>query len=539
VPADATLLDSQAAFAESLLTGESHPVPKQAGDAVYAGTLCADRGTRLRVLRTGAATRLAELARLVDRAQRHRPRAARLADRVASRFVVALLVASTLVFVAWRIVDPSRALEVTLALLVVSCPCALSLAVPAVLAAAHGRLSGLGILVARADALETLARVTDVVFDKTGTLTDGHLVLASVATMPAAAAHADLADTRGGGDTGGARCDAFATGIAAALAAGSRHPVAQAFADAPRAVTATDVAEFAGRGLEGTVGGHRYRLGQASFAGGAPVAGAARAAEDDAKVCLASWQHGTWTTIARFGLAERLRPDAAAALAALRDAGLTVHLCSGDAAGAVASVSRALGIEHGASRRTPADKLAYLRAPAASGPRRGDDRRRAQRCAGAGRRRRLRGDARRRRPRAAGRGHRAAAPGAGLRRLGRAGRAPRAARDAAERRVGDRLQRGRPAARSRRPGHAMDRRARDGHFFPHRHPQRAAPRAGNAPLNILLLLIPLSLMLLVAAIGAFAWAVRHGQFEDLDTPALDILAQDPSHPSTQAPRDDT
>src|SRR5690606_31721389 len=191
-----------------------------------------ERPTRLRVTATGSTTRLSQLARLVDEAQSRRPAIAVAANRIAHRFVSGLLVATVLVYVGWRIYDPSRAFEVTLALLVISCPCALSLAVPTALAAANGALARLGVLAVREDALDRLASATDIVLDKTGTLSDGRPVLAGV-------------EVRQGLD------EPQALRIAAALERDSGHPLAAAFshvADAPRA---NGVRAVPGQGIEG------------------------------------------------------------------------------------------------------------------------------------------------------------------------------------------------------------------------------------------------------------------------------------------------
>src|SRR5690606_846366 len=153
VPADWRLLEP-ARLEEALLRGESTPVDREAGDIAYAGTVCRERPTRLQVVATGAGTRLAELSHLVEQAQSQRPALAQTAGRIAHHFVAGLLVATVLVYLGWRIHDPSRAFEVTLALLVISCPCALSLAVPSALTSAHGALARLGVLAVRGNAME-------------------------------------------------------------------------------------------------------------------------------------------------------------------------------------------------------------------------------------------------------------------------------------------------------------------------------------------------------------------------------------------------
>lgn len=329
VPADGVLLDQDADFEEALLTGESRPVRRHAGETVYAGTTCRERPARLRATATGHATRLSQLADLVDRAQSHRPPLARMADRLGRHFVASLLVLAVCVYVGWRIYQPERAFEVTLALLVISCPCALSLSVPAVLAAAHGALARCGVLATRPEALDTLARATDMVFDKTGTLSDGRPARVAVDVF-----NGLDADT--------------ATRIAAALEKDSGHPIAAAFADVAVRATAQGVVAHPGSGVEGEVDGRRWRLGRADWAAGR---------EDDGGLWLGDGTHGA----ARFILSERPREDAAVALDALRTQGLQLHLASGDNEGAVQRLAHALDIAAPLARQSPEDKLARVR----------------------------------------------------------------------------------------------------------------------------------------------------------------------------------
>jgi len=336
VPADGVLLDDEAWFEEALLTGESAPVRKVAGDEVFAGTVCRERPARLRVTCTGTATRLSQLTRLVEQAQAHRPALARTADRIAGRFVLFLLPVAALVFAGWWQYDSSRALEVTLALLVISCPCALSLAVPAALAAAHGALARIGLLAVRSDALDTLGRATDIVFDKTGTLSDGRPVLVATEGFDMEAAQA--------------------LRIAAALERDSGHPLATAFAahDGGSAMQATAVQAVPGRGVQGEVDGRHWRLGRADFAAGAV---------DDGALWLGDGSRAS----ARFTLEERVRPDAADALAALRAQGLHLHLASGDGEAAVRRLADSLPLDDIHARQSPEDKLERVRALQAQG----------------------------------------------------------------------------------------------------------------------------------------------------------------------------
>ena len=336
VPADGVLLDTQAMFEEALLTGESRPVSKAVGAPVYAGTICREHPARLRVTEVGSATRLSQLARLVDQAQAHRPPIAQVADRIGSRFVAGLLLCAVAVYVFWHFHQPERAFEVTLALLVISCPCALSLSVPAALAAAHGALARLGVLATRPDALETLSEATDIVFDKTGTLSDAQPGLGSVEVFGDLQARDALA-------------------IAAALERDSGHPIAAAFAVAARAdQQAQQVETVTGRGVQGRLAGVHWYLGRADFAAGR---------EDDGFLWLGDGQRG----VARFSLHESPREDADSALRELQAQGLQVHLASGDGAEAVQRLADSLGITQAHARQTPEDKLALVRGLQAQG----------------------------------------------------------------------------------------------------------------------------------------------------------------------------
>ena len=335
VPADGILLDASARFEEALLTGESHPVLHAPGDTIYAGTVCREAPARIRVEQVGAGTRLAELESLVERAQSHRPRAAQLADAVSSRFVAGILVTTVLVYIGWRIHDPSRALEVAIALLVISCPCALSLAVPTALSVAHGALAKLGVLATDPDAMGTLAAASDVVFDKTGTLGSGRPALAKVEAF----GEFDVEDV---------------LAIAAALERDSLHPIARAFDGHDAGLAVEAVAEHPGQGITGTVEGREWRMGRAEFAAGRI---------DDGALWLGDGSEAA----ARFLLEEPPRADATDAVAALRELGLRVQLSSGDAAAPVTAFADRLGIEHAASRQSPEDKLRGVRTLQAEG----------------------------------------------------------------------------------------------------------------------------------------------------------------------------
>lgn len=335
VPVDGCLLDAHASFEEALLTGEARPVSRMQGATIYAGTTCRETPARIRAMQVGSATRLSQLARMVDQAQAQRPPLARVADRIGQVFVSLLIALTAVVYVLWRVHDPARAFEVALSLLVVSCPCALSLAVPAALAASQGALARMGVLSVRTGSLENLARATDVVFDKTGTLTR---VLRAV----------DEVRTFNGFDA------TLALHIAAALERDSRHPVAEAFADAPSPLLVSDMHEVTGRGVAGCIGGESWRLGRASFASGR---------DDDGLLWLGDGKRA----VACFTLQESLRPHASEAVAALRGLGLRIHLASGDAPGAVRRLALQLSLGEAHSRQSSEDKLALVRALQAKG----------------------------------------------------------------------------------------------------------------------------------------------------------------------------
>ncbi|MBS0394873.1 MAG: heavy metal translocating P-type ATPase, partial [Proteobacteria bacterium] len=246
-PADGVVAAGATEADEALLTGESAPVPKPAGARVIAGSLNCAAPVEVELTAVGQSTVLAGIVRLLERAQTERPRIARLADRAAAWFVTRVLLGAALVAALWLVFDPTRAFEATLAVLVVTCPCALSLATPTAITAATASLARAGLLVTRPDALEELAHADTVVFDKTGTLTLGRPRIERVEPLGLPPAEA--------------------LALAAALERGCAHPLAQAFEAIP-AAPATEVAVYPGRGVEGRVGDGRYRIGTADFVAG-------------------------------------------------------------------------------------------------------------------------------------------------------------------------------------------------------------------------------------------------------------------------------
>ena len=354
IAVDAELLDEHTSIDQSLLTGESRPVPVQRGQPVPGGAINTGHPVLLRALRAAGDSTVSTIERLAERAAANRPRLVTITDRVARIFVMALLVLSAAVWLAWLQIDPARAGQIAIAVLVVSCPCALSLATPAALAAASGAALRSGMLVASGDMLLRASETTDVVFDKTGTLTLGQPKLVDLAPLP-------LAISRWpGADTASRRLLA----IAAALETGQPHPVAEAIrrAAADEALPlASEARTLPGLGVQATIDGRRWRLGSAAFTGAHPEAGAGQ----DTVVWLAD-ESGP---LARMQFRDELREGAAEVVARLASRGLRPHLLSGDHPATVAAVADALGIAERTGDADPAAKLAYVRRLQAEGRR--------------------------------------------------------------------------------------------------------------------------------------------------------------------------
>lgn len=346
--ADGTILSGQTTVDEALLTGESRPVARDRGETVIAGSHNLSQPVELRVSHVGEGTRYAQVVALMEQAAVSKPRIAQLADRLATPFLLFVLLAAGVACAWWWPQDPEHALMVAVAILVVTCPCALSLATPAAMLASAGALARRGVLVRRLQAIEALAAVDTVVFDKTGTLTRDAFVLQRVVLRE-----------------GVARGDALV--LAAALARHSLHPVSRAVAAAAGEAVlpeATRVHETVGQGVAGDVAWgegppRRLRLGSHAFCA-VPATAAA------GPVSHLSDEQG-W--LASFDFLEDIRADARASVAALHEQGLQVQLVSGDDARTAAQVGGQLGVDVALGGCSPADKLDHLRALQAQGAR--------------------------------------------------------------------------------------------------------------------------------------------------------------------------
>jgi len=339
VPADGVIISGSSALDESMLTGEYLPVTRSAGDRVSAGTVNSESPLQVRVEKAGSYTRLSAIMRILDQAQQEKPRTAILADQVARYFVAAVLVAATATLALWLMLDPARAFAVTLSVLVVTCPCALSLATPTALTAATSALRERGFLPTRGTTLEGLGTIDTLVFDKTGTLTQGRLSLQHIAPM-------------------GGLSDSQCLRIAAGLERHSEHPVAHAFANR-EAATLTDVQNHPGQGISGHMDDRPYAIGSVAFL---------RARFDlpelpeqplnsSLNIYLAT--RGEW--LARLALDDQLRTDARPTLERLQKQGYRLIMLSGDQSPHVARVAEQLPLESYRSGQSPEDKLAAIK----------------------------------------------------------------------------------------------------------------------------------------------------------------------------------
>ncbi len=348
IPTDGSIVAGNSSVDVSLLTGESMPVSVQPGDVVYAGTTNTGATIRVRVTEAGEASRLGRLLVELEAAMGRRAPVVQTADRLAGWFVAAVLVLAAVTYVGWHRIDPTVALDNAIALLIVTCPCALALATPLTMSVAVGRAAKAGILIRSADALEILARPATMLLDKTGTLTEGRLTLMAW------------------------RGDEGLKPAILALEAHSNHPVARAFESAwpPEVLpTTTDTRQTLGGGVTGSIGG-------VDFVVGAPRFVLARATDPD-RLAESIPGHLTPVLVAAAGIVrgaagfgDPIRPDTAAAVTSLRRLGWRIGILSGDAPGVVAAAAESLGVEAADARggATPETKVAEVERQLVKGP---------------------------------------------------------------------------------------------------------------------------------------------------------------------------
>jgi Cu2+-exporting ATPase len=348
-PADGVILHGQTLADEALLTGESRPQARGVGDSVVAGSHNLSGIVIVRVVQVGEGTQFSQIVSLMENASLQKPRLAQLADRIAKPFLIGVLVLAALSAVYWWPTNPGHALMVAVAVLVVTCPCALSLATPAAMLAAAGNLARHGVLVRHLQALESLAEIDTVIFDKTGTLTQDGQRITQVMTAE------------------GVSPD-FALGLAAALAKHSLHPLSRALVKAQeasgpgRAPEAQDVNEIIGLGLEGQLNG-LLRLGSAKFC--APKTKGIPEQTRDCQVHLCT--ENEW--LASWQLSEDVRADAVQTVQALKTLNVAVWLLSGDRPESALHVAQEVGISQAFGACTPQDKLSRMQVAQSQGAR--------------------------------------------------------------------------------------------------------------------------------------------------------------------------
>ena len=343
LPCDGTVLEGCSGVVETLITGEPDAVAKQPGDQVIAGTLNTDSPLHIEVSAVGRQTKLSAIESLVEQAQQEKPSQVALADRLAGYFVGFVLVVAASVATAWWYVDSSKALWVTLSVLVVTCPCALSLASPTALTVAVAWLRQQGLLVTKGHVMEGLNQIDRVIFDKTGTLTVGRPQLVQVLTVAAGGSLEEDHEDR--------KNQLLAW--CAALEQGSTHPIARAFEPYATHIAADNIRQTTGEGVEGEIDGQPIKLGKPQFVGvdqQPPTGGQWLALGSNGQ--LLAW----------IRLQDQLRDTAVPMVEALRKRGLQLELLSGDGEASVELVASQLGISQWKADQSPADKLSHLKA---------------------------------------------------------------------------------------------------------------------------------------------------------------------------------
>jgi Cu+-exporting ATPase len=337
VPVDGTVLVGESAVDESMLTGESLPVDKRAGDAVYAGTMNCSGGFRLQAAKVGRGAVLQQMIELVRQAQGSRAPVARLADVVSGYFTGGVLLAAVVTFVVWLFFAPfATAMVNAVAVLIIACPCALGLATPTAIMVGTGRAAQRGILIKGGEALEMAYKIDIILFDKTGAITEGKPRVTRI--LPAA------------GFT-----ESELLGLAAAAEGYSEHPLGRAIVEAAieRGLPATEAAGFsstAGHGVRATVAGRQVSVGRS---GGQP----------GVSVTVDGLPAGA------IEIADAIKPEAAEAVRRLRDMGIEVWMLTGDHRATAEAVAAATGIEHVLAEVQPAEKAAQVKQLQAAGRR--------------------------------------------------------------------------------------------------------------------------------------------------------------------------
>ena len=367
---DGILLSSTATVSQSLLTGEGDLIIKTQGDYIVGGAQNDSQPFEMLVTALPEDSQIGLIDRLMNRAMSEKPKLAQQADKLARWFVARILVLSALVFIGWYIVDPSQAIWATVAVLVATCPCALSLATPIALTVATNRLASYGFLTTRGHTLQTLAEITHVAFDKTGTLTYGKPNLLNIELLTSN-------DTTAASNEEKDKLLA----IAAALEVGSRHPIAHALLTAAYQLhlPATQALQYypAG-GVEAMIDGVLYRIGHVDFA--LDRTGHAANADNDLIIDLATHrassavvlscqdsQSSAWQALAGFYFNDKVRDSAPSMLAALKKSGIEPVMLTGDPSPQALVMAEELGMKAAYNGLSPTDKVNHIQALQAKG----------------------------------------------------------------------------------------------------------------------------------------------------------------------------
>jgi len=335
---DGNVIEGRSEIDQSLITGETLPIVAEPGTAVFAGSLVRSGTLRVRAAAASEETLLAEISRLLENALQSRSHYLRLAERASRLYAPVVHATAFLTMLGWLAYGATfhDSIVTAIAVLIITCPCALGLAIPAVQTVASGALFGSGVLLNAGDAIERIAQVDRVIFDKTGTLTLPELDVANLASIPA-----DVVN------------------LAGRLALSSRHPVAAAVARAAGAnAPLPGIEEEPGQGVRGLLDGQEIRLGRPSYCGAEALA--AEILSRDPEASVAAFRHGDMVHV--FAVRQRLRPDAAAVIASLQRQGIAIEIVSGDREAAVRSAAQTLGIHEWRAEVSPVDKIARIEA---------------------------------------------------------------------------------------------------------------------------------------------------------------------------------
>jgi Cu2+-exporting ATPase len=341
-PADGIVLEGQSRFDESALTGEFLPIHKTVGSTVNGGTANVENTILIATTATPKHSRVAAIIRMLDQAQQEKPFTVQLADIVASYFVAFVLISASLAGIFWYFINPEAVFAIVLSVLVVTCPCALSLATPTALTSVNTFLRSKGLLMVKGHTLEAMNSTTDIIFDKTGTLTEGKLQLSNTTV------YNDI-------DENNARI------IAAALESHSRHPIANAF-KAYFNEKADQVETSLGYGLQGSFNDQTYRLGSITFALNNASPTEKINEPLGVHIFLSRLSEGQqYELLAQFELSDTLRQESLSCVKAFQAQGIQVHILSGDHLNSVQHVAHQLGIKHIKAAQSPEQKLNYVR----------------------------------------------------------------------------------------------------------------------------------------------------------------------------------